>query len=115
MHHAQSACGGPNNDQKLLTETYSNEDRAMQNSIARPAKRTVLAPPTRRTMYLESNGLERSLSTNIPDHPTAIQVRTRARRADARAACARRVLGVGRARGAACGMCRGGGGMGGFH
>ena len=28
----------------------------------------------RRTLYLESSGLERSLSTNIPDHPTAIQV-----------------------------------------
>jgi len=28
----------------------------------------------RRTHYLESSGLERSLATNIPDHPTAIQV-----------------------------------------
>ena len=28
----------------------------------------------RTTRYLESSGLERSLSTNVPDHPTAIQV-----------------------------------------
>ena len=26
------------------------------------------------TQYLESSGLPRSLDTNIPDHPTAIQV-----------------------------------------
>ena len=34
----------------------------------------MLPPPLTVTRYLESNGLERSLSTNIPDHPTAIQV-----------------------------------------
>jgi len=30
--------------------------------------------PSSRTQYLESSGLPRSLPTNIPDHPTAIQV-----------------------------------------
>merc|ERR1719203_1627878 len=33
-----------------------------------------MPPPERRSVYLETNGLERSLATNIPDHPTAIQV-----------------------------------------
>merc|ERR1711871_367726 len=46
----------------------------MHNSLVNPAMRVVLAPPMRRTAYLESSGLERSLATNIPDHPTAIQV-----------------------------------------
>lgn len=51
-----------------------NEERSLSNSISQPAKRTQLPPPHRGPSYRESNGLERSLSTNIPDHPTAIQV-----------------------------------------
>ena len=44
------------------------------NSMRNPGKGCVLEAPMRRTTYLESSGLERSLATNIPDHPTAIQV-----------------------------------------
>ena len=74
MQKTTSSTNNPNVSAKLWGETLSNEDRAMRNSIERPAQRTVLPDPTRRTMYVESSGLERSLSTNIPDHPTAIQV-----------------------------------------
>merc|ERR1711988_3440 len=58
----------------LWSETLGNESKAMQNSINKPGKVSQLPPPVRRTQYLESSGLERSLATNIPDHPTAIQV-----------------------------------------
>ena len=68
------ATRSPNIAGALWSETLGNEKRAFDNSKAKPAKRQELPPPTRRTQYLESSGLERSLSTNIPDHPTAIQV-----------------------------------------
>ena len=58
----------------LWAETMRNEAKSVANSMARPAVRTVLPAPHRGPSYRESNGLERSLSTNIPDHPTAIQV-----------------------------------------
>ena len=64
----------PNISGKLWGETLGNEDRAMQNSKMNPTKRTQLPDPPRHTRFVESSGLERSLSTNIPDHPTAIQV-----------------------------------------
>jgi len=63
-----------NQKSKTLTETIQNEARGMRNSEVKPAKRRELPPPHRATRYLESSGLDRSLSTNIPDHPTAIQV-----------------------------------------
>ena len=63
-----------NQNAKTLTETIQNEARGMRNSETKPAKRRPLPPPHRATRYLESSGLDRSLSTNIPDHPTAIQV-----------------------------------------
>ena len=63
-----------NRDAKAWTETLQNEARGMANfGIKRPPRRE-LPPPHRATRYLESTGLDRSLSTNIPDHPTAIQV-----------------------------------------
>jgi len=74
MAKTSSATGNPNTSAKLWTETLGNEDTAFRNSIKNPAQLSQLPPPMRRTMYLESNGLERSLATNIPDHPTAIQV-----------------------------------------
>jgi len=74
MEKTKTACADPNKSGKLWTETLSNEDRAMTNALVNPAKLTKLPPPMRVTRYLESSGLERSLSTNVPDHPTAIQV-----------------------------------------
>ena len=59
---------------KLWSETLGNESTAAMNSLKNPAKLVKLAAPMRKTAFLESSGLERSLSTNIPDHPTAIQV-----------------------------------------
>lgn len=64
----------PNIAGALWSETLGNEAKASANSMARPAKRTVLPPPMHVAHFLESNGLDRSLPTNIPDHPTAIQV-----------------------------------------
>ena len=58
----------------LWSETLGNESRAHANSLSNPAQLSALPAPVRRTQYLETSGLERSLSTNIPDHPTAIQV-----------------------------------------
>ena len=63
-----------NQNARAWTETLQNEARGMANSAIKPAKRRELPPPHRATRYLESTGLDRSLSTNIPDHPTAIQV-----------------------------------------
>ena len=74
MKKTRDASGNPNTSAKLWGETLTNESRAMQNSIAKPAQRTVLAPPPHHTRFVENSGLDRSLSTNIPDHPTAIQV-----------------------------------------
>jgi len=48
--------------------------KSMSNSLNNPVRREGLPTPHRGPSYRESNGLERSLSTNIPDHPTAIQV-----------------------------------------
>jgi len=59
---------------RLWDETMRNEEKSYANSVARPAKMKELPPPHRGPAYLESNGLQRSLATNIPDHPTAIQV-----------------------------------------
>ena len=70
----QSSNANPNISAKLWGETLGNEDRAMTNSVLKPAPRSVLPDPPRHTKFVESSGLERSLSTNIPDHPTAIQV-----------------------------------------
>jgi len=64
----------PNIAGALWGETLANEAKASANSLNRPAKRTVLPPPVVGSHYLESSGLDRSLPTNIPDHPTAIQV-----------------------------------------
>ena len=74
MAKTASASKNPNTSAALWGETLGNEQRAMQNSIEKPAQRTVLPPPPRVHRYLENSGLERSLSTNVPDHPTAIQV-----------------------------------------
>ena len=70
----QAATTNPNISGKLWSETLGNEQTAFNNSLKNPAARNVLPPPMRVTQYLESSGLGRSLSTNIPDHPTAIQV-----------------------------------------
>lgn len=70
----QTAGINPNISGKLWGEMLGNEERAMQNSMSKPVKRTQLPDPPRHTRFVESSGLERSLSTNIPDHPTAIQV-----------------------------------------
>ena len=60
---------------KLLSETINNEARGMANFGSNIApKRRELPHPVEKQKYYESNGLERSLATNIPDHPTAIQV-----------------------------------------
>jgi len=64
----------PNINSALWSESLGNEAKAVQNSIIRPGKLSQLPPPERRTQYVETSGLERSLPTNIPDHPTAIQV-----------------------------------------
>jgi len=65
----------PNLKSKLLSETINNEARGMANFGMNIApKRREIPHPVEKTKYLESNGLERSLATNIPDHPTAIQV-----------------------------------------
>ena len=79
----QNANRSANISSALWGETLGNEARATANSLARPAQRTVLPPPPHHTRFVESSGLERSLSTNIPDHPTAIQVRIGHRRAAA--------------------------------
>ena len=71
---AKTAETTQNQRSKTLTETINNEARGMANFGVAPPKRRGLPPPHRRTQYLESSGLERSLATNIPDHPTAIQV-----------------------------------------
>ena len=72
---SQAANRSANISAALWGETLNNEARASANSLARPAKRTVLPPPPHHTRFVETSGLERSLSTNIPDHPTAIQAR----------------------------------------
>jgi len=74
MAKTSQATANPNNSAKLWSEVLTNEARAFDNSTRNPAAKNVLPPPMRTTRYLESSGLERSLSTNIPDHPTAIQV-----------------------------------------
>ena len=74
MAKSRNAQTTPSNSQRLWEETLNNEQKAHANSVERPAKRYLLPPPPQHTNYLESNGLERSLATNIPDHPTAIQV-----------------------------------------
>jgi len=74
MEKTRSSSNNPNNSAKLWTETLGNESKATQNSLLNPAKMSKLPAPVRRTYYVETSGLERSLSTNIPDHPTAIQV-----------------------------------------
>jgi len=64
-----------NNQQSAAwTETLNNEARGMANFSKDPPKRRELPHPVEKTKYLETSGLERSLATNIPDHPTAIQV-----------------------------------------
>merc|ERR1719231_1369890 len=57
---------------RLATEILGTETRAL--SMTKSYTASQLPPPDNRTQYLESNGLYRSLATNIPDHPTAIQV-----------------------------------------
>jgi len=74
LENTKKADRSPNISSALWSETLGNESKAMQNSQLRPAKPSMLPAPQHRTQYLESSGLERSLSTNIPDHPTAIQV-----------------------------------------
>jgi len=59
---------------KRWAESMRNEEKSRANSTLKPAKRSELPPPHRGPRFLETSGLERSLSTNIPDHPTAIQV-----------------------------------------
>jgi len=71
---AKTAETTQNQRSKSWTETLNNESRGMANFSTKPPKRRELRPPYVRTQYLESSGLARSLSTNIPDHPTAIQV-----------------------------------------
>ncbi len=70
----KAAGTNPNIAGALWGETLGNEAKASANSLARPAKRTVLPAPVRVAHYNETSGLERSLPTNVPDHPTAIQV-----------------------------------------
>jgi len=74
VEKTRAAGTNPNIAGALWGETLGNEQRAVANSLARPAKRTVLPAPMVADHFLESNGLDRSLPTNIPDHPTAIQV-----------------------------------------
>lgn len=71
---AKTAETTQNQRSKMWTETLDNEARGMANFTSKATQRKQIPPPHRRTQYLESNGLERSLATNIPDHPTAIQV-----------------------------------------
>jgi hypothetical protein len=70
----KAAMTNPNIQGKLFGEAINNESKAFANSMARPAKPTVLPPPVKVQHYNETSGLERSLPTNVPDHPTAIQV-----------------------------------------
>jgi len=79
---------------KLWGETMRNEAKSVANSMARPSKRSELAAPHRGPSYTESNGLERSLSTNIPDHPTAIQVNGLRQERTADVMCKGHVYGV---------------------
>ena len=74
MEKTKASSNNPNNSAKLWSETLGNEDRGATNSLRNPAKLIKLEDPMRKTAYLESSGLGRSLATNIPDHPTAIQV-----------------------------------------
>jgi len=74
MEKTKASSNNANNRSQLWSETLGNEDRAVQNSLLNPAAKMMLPAPMRKTQYLESSGLERSLATNIPDHPTAIQV-----------------------------------------
>jgi len=63
----------PNQKSHLWAEMLTNEARS--NMKPKPQlDRGNLPPNPNHTKYRESNGLERSLATNIPDHPTAIQV-----------------------------------------
>merc|ERR1740130_1949956 len=64
----------PNQKSHLWAEMLTNEARS--NMKPKPQlDRGNLPPNPNHTKYRESNGLERSLATNIPDHPTAIQAR----------------------------------------
>ena len=74
MEKTRGAVANPNISSKLWGETLGNESRAVTNSVQKPVPRTVLPDPPKHTRFVETSGLERSLSTNIPDHPTAIQV-----------------------------------------
>lgn len=72
--HSQEYGSNPAATSKRWTETLRNEEKSIANSIASPANRVPLPEPYCGPSYRESNGLQRSLPTNIPDHPTAIQV-----------------------------------------
>jgi len=62
----------PARNSKLMAEILSTEARAQ--AMPKSFTKSELPAPDTHTQYLESNGLRRSLATNIPDHPTAIQV-----------------------------------------
>ena len=64
----------PNREARILRDTLLNEERGMAKFSQTPPPRPQLPPPHEKSRFLESNGMERSLATNIPDHPTAIQV-----------------------------------------
>jgi len=68
----QTKAQTPNHAAALHTEVTMSETRGLAERQHLP--RPELPPPIARTHFLESNGLPRSLATNIPDHPTAIQV-----------------------------------------
>jgi len=95
MAKTSAATTNPNISGKLWSETLGNEQTAFNNSLKNPAARNVLPPPMRVTQYLESSGLGRSLSTNIPDHPTAIQVNGLRQERTEHVMCPGHVYGVG--------------------
>ena len=64
----------PNREARILRDTLLNEERGMAKFSQTPPPRPQLPPPHEKSRFVESNGMERSLATNIPDHPTAIQV-----------------------------------------
>lgn len=77
---AKTFTTNPNLRSGQMAETMTREERSLAASVSRPVRRSVLPAPMRREglQYVENNGMARSLSTNIPDHPTAIQVPLRA-------------------------------------
>jgi hypothetical protein len=95
MAKTSSATKNANIAGALWSETLGNESRAAENSVRNPAKRFVLPPPTKHAAFLESSGLERSLSTNIPDHPTAIQVNGLRQERTEHVMCPGHVFGIG--------------------